>query len=226
MKNLIVLTALLVITFSFTKANADAIEESLITKGINSETGLSYTHTTSDDNWLLSGQYFINGDLMNAMDLTGFEVSLSKKWNRYFIDFLFAQTSTKISEVANIKSSSLSDQNITLDETSYSISEIGLGLKMRSTLIQDFIQSKDYFDVISSHITYMSTTVNDISFSGPALRASYGVFKRLTPSLQGGIKADYHLGILSRSANESNPAVKTSLLVTWISTGLEFSYYF
>lgn len=227
MKNIIVLMALLIITFSLSKANAaDAIEDDFVTNRIDEQTGLSYSHSTKEDNWILSGQYFINGDLMNAMELSGFEASLATKWGRYFLDFLVAQTTTKINEVANINSSSLKDLNIDFENTTYSITEIGVGLKLRSTLIQDFIQSKDYFDIISSHITYMSTTIEEESFSGPGLRASYGIFKRFGPSTQAGIKADYHLGVLSRSANESNTSVKTTLVTSWISTGLELSYYF
>lgn len=228
MKNVIVLLFLLVITFSMAKGqeiNEEVLDNELVLKSINDQTGLTFEHSTSDDNWVLSGAYNINGDLFNAVELSGFEASLAKKMDRYYLDFYAGQLTTKIEEIASINESAFSDQNIDLENDTISITQFGVGLKLRSTLIQDFINSPSYFDTISSHLVYVSTSIGDASFSGYGLKASYGIYKRMTPSFQMGLKADYHLNVFKRELEEGQ-TISDSFVATWVTLGFEASIYF
>lgn len=248
MKNLFILIALLVFTFSalkaedeLTRTDLEALEKvgsklmikplrtNLKTRERSEETGvLSQEYGILSDTSRLSALYHLNTTPTAAADLTSIELNYARKLKRAWLEFSYVQTSTTFAEVAENNTIATSVTSDELLEGASTVTSLGIGLGYRTSLIQNFINSDRYFETISAMATYnsFSDSLIENSFKGFGLKTDFGIHKRISHSFHLGLKMSYNFATVQRESLEGEVSSDTSLNLNWMSFALDGSIYF
>ncbi|OUR96534.1 hypothetical protein A9Q84_09295 [Halobacteriovorax marinus] len=255
MKNIILLLALLLITFS--SANAQEVstvpptdkdlegdlkflksgksteeksfDEDLRIKKYDLEKGLSLdSFSTADDGSRISILYHINSNPMKLAGISGFEFEYAKKFDHAWWEFYFAQTTATFSNIADDNGQFLTSTSTEVDEQNLTTSTLGTGLSYRTSLIQTLFASDNLFETVAAYVNYnkTSTDLGD-SYSGFGMKADFGLHYRTSESFHWGGKFSYNLAQVKRAEiTENETSSAKSLLLQWTTFAIDLSYYF
>ena len=248
MKNLFILIALLVFTFSALKAedqltakdlealesidydmSVKSVEANLKIRERDDDTGLlSKEYGIFNDSSRISALYHINTSPTNATALTSIEFNYAKKLKYSWLELSYVQTATTFAEVAQNNEMATALTSDQLLEGSSTITSFAVGFGYRTSLIQNIIQSDRYFESISAMATYnsFSDELMENSFRGFGLKTDFGIHKRISSSIHLGVKFSYNLATVQREATEGEVSSDTSLNLNWVSFALDGSIYF
>lgn len=204
-------------------------DETLSIPQIDEEVGIQLdAYTTDQDKAKASLGYMLSSNLRDAASLSGLEFTYSHKLKKVWLEGYLSQTSAKTKRLTDYNSK-LGTPSAELLEENSDVTQFGLGAMYRTTYIQNLIPSARFFETISAMATYnqFNDAVSEQSFSGYGLKADLGVHRRISPAWHIGAKLSYNLATVKREAQfEEEKPNKRSLLLRWVSVGLEFSVYF
>lgn len=235
MKNLF---ALLLIILT---APALAIEETMrvgesenfILKEKNSESGVyDQSYNTVDDSSRFSAIIRTNFNVQKMDGLRSFEAIYAKKMELFWAEFIVQKTTARY-ECLTKNNDNVSPSNSDLEQSSSDLLTLGLGLSLRSAVVQDVLgdifNTDRFFETTAAALTYnrFNDTYRAATFSGPGFRADYGIHYRAYPSFHMGPRFSYNLALVKKPAEgEGQTSTNRSLTLSWVSLGLDFSFYF
>jgi hypothetical protein len=187
-------------------------------------------YSVDRDRSRISLLYHINADLMSAADISTFEGIYAKKFEFAWAEFFVNKSTLKIREITSYNSSAFksTSEELINDEGSDFIN-FGAGLSYRTSAIQHLINSDSWFESVGASLGYaqLSNTPSDTKFSGPSLKADFGVHNRSSKFFHLGMKFSYNLASVKRSReNETEDGSARALTLSWVSMALDLSYYF
>ena len=200
--------------------------------GRDSETGVMQTIDTQNDGHRYSLVYHTNANLKKAQDLTTLEFLFGYKMENkkvpLWAEFIIFKTSAKFSSIALPNRYMNVPNRSVLDDTNESLMGLGGGVSLRSNWIQDFINTERWSESTSAQIYYitMSEKYSSQNYKGYGIKAHFSLNYRLSQSIQIGPKFGYYLASLNYPQENKKPSDQRSLLITWASMGLDFTYYF
>lgn len=205
----------------------------LILKEKDAESGVYDTsYDTSSDLHRLSGIYRTNLNLKKMDGLSSFEIGYSYKMNLFWSELFVQKTSGRFECLAT-NNENISASSTDLEQTKSDLITLGAGLSLRSTIIQDLlgeiVNAERLFESTAAALTYNRFTDNYRSetFTGPGLRAEYGIHYRATPGFHVGPRFSYNLATVKRpKETDDQNSSKRSLVLSWATLGLDLSFYF
>lgn len=234
MKHVIVLLVLMALTFSFNgraqeNENMRNGDEALSIPQIDEEIGIQLdAYTTDKDTTKASLGYMMSSNLRDAASLSTLELTYSYKFKKVWLEGYLGQTSAKTKRFTDYNSSVGTPTADLLEENS-DITQFGFGAMYRTTYIQNLIPSDRFFETISAMATYnqFNDVISEQSYSGFGVKADLGIHRRLSPAWHIGGKLSYNLSTVKREAEfEEEKPNDRSLLLRWVSVGVELSLYF
>lgn len=228
MKHVIVLLVLMALTFSF-NARAQEGDKALSIPQIDEEIGIQLdAYTTEQDSSKASVGYMMSSNMRDAASLSTLEFTYSHKFKKVWLEGYISQTSGKTKRFTDYNSRVSTPTADMLEENS-DIGQFGFGAMYRTTYIQNLIPSERLFETISAMATYnqFEDVVSEQSYSGFGLKADFGIHHRLSRAWHIGGKLSYNLSTVKREAeSEEEKPNDRSLLLRWVSVGVELSLYF
>jgi hypothetical protein len=197
-------------------------------KSRNPTTGL-YTDNiyTVGDTSRTSLLYHFNHDLASSFDINGFEFIYAYNKESTWYEFSVMRSNVRFGDVAQ-NNTFLGADSDDLQNSNDNILNINLGLSYRGSWVQNLIKSDRIFTTTAASIGYYILNENFLgqSFSGPGLKTDFGLHRRTGPKMHWGAKMSYHLAPVKRSANfEGESSVNRSLLLSWLTFGVDLSFY-
>ncbi|MFZ8933602.1 MAG: hypothetical protein ACO2ZP_06875 [Bacteriovoracaceae bacterium] len=196
----------------------------------NQNTGLVIKDfDTGKDNHRYGIQVLTTANILDASKLMGFEFTYGNKMDiGGWAEFLISKITAEFSQLAQTHSG-LASSSDELDQTSEDLLQVGLGLGYRSTIIQNFIDSRYFFETTTVYATYNTLDENFTgqSYKGAGLRVEYGLHRRLSIGQHMGLKLSYNLSSVKRPAlREGESGEDRSLVLRWIGVSVDFALYF
>lgn len=144
--------------------------------------------------------------------ISTFEFSYTKRKEPFWLNFLFQRTSAYIDKVSDV---------VLAPDSTDSILTAGIGLYQRFYLFDDFFGNELIYESVEANLTYNYVTNNQYSeaFLGPGLKADFGIFYRHTSIVHYGLKFSYNL-------ISAESATKVAHTISWVSSAVDFSFYF
>lgn len=213
------------------KKHIKSIDEELKLRYKDEETGLYQPiYIVSSDKSRLSLLYFMNSDLRQLTGISTFELIYAKKSGNYWLEFIASNSNLHYDSITSFVSGPIPDAVETdLVFLVENLVTLGVGLSYRTTLIQNFIQSGEYFETVSAYLTanHLSEIYSSESYTGLGLKADFGIHKRVSQFFHFGGKMSYNLVAVKRAAigSETDESLR-SLTLHWLSIGFDLSYYF
>ncbi|MDC1174537.1 hypothetical protein OAT67_04050 [Bacteriovoracaceae bacterium] len=193
------------------------------------DTGIEMSdYNTSSDQNRASLLYHINHDASSITGVTTFEFNYAHRFEEYWLELTAAKTTAKFNEITkrNTEYSIYGDE---LSEQSEDLTTIGAGFGLRNNWIQNLIPSPKIFSTTTAFLTYNQFKENFLSqsFSGPGLKADFGIHRRSSDSMHYGGKMSYNLAQVKRKASfDGETSSSRSLLLSWLSFAFDISFYF
>lgn len=186
------------------------------------------TYSTSQDTSRASVGFMIHGNPKDAASLSTFDFTYSTRWNRAWVEAYVGKTAATTKRITNYNSAIATPTVEDLEESS-DLLQLGLGLMYRTTYIQNLLPSNSFFETISAMATYnqYEDFISGQSFSGPGVKADFGIHRRLTQRFHIGGKMSYNLASVKSEALEEGAGSRDrTLFLRWISFGIDLALYF
>ncbi|ATH08630.1 hypothetical protein BIY24_11940 [Halobacteriovorax marinus] len=206
-----------------------SLDEELRIQNYDLEAGLSLdSYSTSKDSSRVSLLYNLNTNPMKAMDVSGFEFQYARKLDRAWWEFYGAQSSAKFSQVADANGQFPTFSSDEISEQTLKTTTLGSGLSYRTSLIQTLFSSDNLFETIGAFVNYNKTSTElGESYSGPGMKADFGLHYRTSNSFHWGMRFNYNLAHVKRSkVTDTEKSSERSLLLKWTSFAADLSFYF
>lgn len=211
------------------KMSVQAGDQELKLALVDAEAGVTLgTYSTAQDTTKASVGFLIHGNLKDAGSLSTYDFTFSHKWNKAWLEGYIGKTAANTRRISNYNRNIDSPSEEDAEELS-DLLQIGGGLMYRTTYIQNLLPSKAFFETISGMLTYnqYEDFITGESFSGPGIKADFGVHRRLSQRFHVGGKMSYNLASVKREAvEEGEGSTSRALLLRWISFGIDLSLYF
>lgn len=185
-------------------------------------------YNTDEDRNRTSFLFHLNNDLTDLTGIQSLEFLYAYRFEYSWVEFFAVRTSGRFEELTDNNPGDGAD-SLELRETDESILAFGASLSYRGTWIQDLVNSDKMFTTTAAGIGYYSLTENSRvkSYSGPGLKADFGLHRRSSRSIHYGMKMSYHLANVKRSAEfEGETSSQRSLVLSWLTFGFDLSFYF
>jgi hypothetical protein len=192
-------------------------------------TGISTgTYDLKDDTGRYSVIYHFNSDLLEFTTISSFEFIYGIKKGFGWLDFSVSKSSARFDQVTN-NNSALGASSLDLEESSLGILTLGLGLSYRTNYIRHIFRSNTLYETVGASITYnqVDDSFRSETFSGEGLKADFGIHSRASESFHIGGKMSYNLIHTKKPLEfEGESSSSRSLLLSWVSFGIDFTFYF
>ncbi len=172
--------------------------------------------------------YFLNGNIRQLSGVSTFEFLFGKKISNYWIEIFGRKSDLRYKSVTFLNGAVRTADSEGLLFTSEPLFSGGFGIAYRSTFIQNFIKSGDYFETTSAHINYnlLSEVMTTDVFTGFGFKADFGIHKRFSRYFHLGAKFSYNIAALTRDPVEGeDSSTLRSLVLHWIGIGIDLTYY-
>lgn len=193
------------------------------------ETGLvKEDYNTQMDKARTSFHLLANHDLASVTGLYSLEFIYAHRFESLWWEFVASKTSAKFGEISQ-RNSELALALDDLESTQEDLISLGMGVGFRNSWIQNLIRYDDIFSTTSAALTYNKFSENFIGrdYSGPGLRADFGIHKRSSTRMHYGFKMSYNLAQVKRAKQvDTEDSASRSLTLSWLSAGLDISFYY
>lgn len=185
-------------------------------------------YNTSKDNSRFSLLYHLNHDAASITGVSSIEVNYAHRFENIWLELTAAKTTAKFGEITK-KANEYTAFGDDLMTQSEDLTTVGAGIGLRNTWIQNLIPSPKVFSTTAAFLTYNQFTENFLSktFSGPGLKADFGIHKRSSDSMHYGMRMSYNLAQVTREKEfETENSASRSLLLSWLTFAFDISFYF
>lgn len=194
------------------------------------ETGLMVDrHRIKEDKNRISFLFHVNTNLYNISDVTGLEFNYAHHFKNYWLEFFFMRTQADFYRIVDETNSADLPASSTLDQSNDELSIYGIGISMRGAWIQELINSESIYTHTGANLAYynLNQNLSSTSYSGPGLKADFGIHVRNSKTMHYGLRTTYYLAHVRRAqAFEGEDSSNRSLLLTWMTIGVDLSFYF
>lgn len=232
------ITSFILLIFAF-NAHADYLEDTfsevedeeaqILTSSRDLETGITKgKYNLGNDQGRYSFLYHFNSDLLSFTTISSFEFIYGLKKDFGWLDFTVSKSSARFDEVTE-NNPALGASSEELEENSLGILTLGIGLSYRTNYIRHIFRSNTLYETVGAFITYnqVDDSVRSESFSGEGLKADFGIHNRVSESFHIGGKMSYNLAHVKKSIEfEGESSSSRSMLLSWVSFGLDFTFYY
>lgn len=212
-------------------------KQDLVVNTLNYETGIvKDQHSVYNDSSALSFLVHGNLKLNKVSELKMFEVNYSANLSNYtWLVLSAAQLTGTFGSIAENKTSGNTGNSsaeinfVRPEESSVSILSLGAGLSYRYKFFPEIFEWENVFETVGAMITYnqLDDSFRGLKYTGPGLRADYGMHKRLSRTFQIGLQGSYNAAIVKREAAfDKEKASDRSLVLTWLTLAFNLGIYF
>ena len=201
---------------------AEGLQHSVEIIETDPDTGIDQAvFDTRDDDHRYTLAFYFNANPLKVTDLLGGEFTYGYKFKggEHFELFMSSHL---------INLTSLSDLIGSASSKGLFMSG-GFGFGLRGHLIQYFIDSKYIFETLSGYFTYnlLSSSELDGKYTGPGIKASYGIHQRVGKTVHYGLKVAYDVASVRRPALTATETTgERALILKALSLGLELTLYY
>lgn len=220
------------LTSTFTEddlAEMDSLRDGAILKKRDFKTGLFMKdYNTESDKNRLSFLYHVNSDLTSLTDVQTFEAIYAHRFKEVWFELFGLRTTGEFKDLSanNPYEGGVSEDLITSSDT---VTAFGGSISYRDSWIGHLLETEKMFTTTAAGIGWYSfnETFRDKSYSGPGLKADFGLHRRSTRTMHYGIKMSYHLASVKRAQeDETETSSARSHTLTWLTFGFDLSFYF
>lgn len=220
------------LTTTFTQNDVeikDDLRKGSILRKRNAETGLFIKdYNTQSDKSRLSLLYHVNSDLKHLSGLQTLEAIYAYRFNEIWLELFGLKTFGKFNELTttNPNETTASTELLNSGDT---VMALGASIALRDNWISHLVNSDKIFTTTAAGIGWYSFTENlkGKTYSGPGLKADFGIHRRATRTMHYGVKLSYNLASVKRPADfENESSSKRAQTLTWLTLGFDISFYF
>jgi hypothetical protein len=240
MKNLIILLSFIFLPQLFAKdsmEHSDAELEEMIEDDSaklvqirDIDSGLMVDrHRIKDDRNRISFLFHGNTNLYKIADVTALEFNYAHHFKNYWMEFFYMRTQADFYRIVDETNSGDLAGSSALDESNDELNIFGVGVSMRGAWIQELINSESIYTHTAANFGYYTLNQNfsNRTYKGPGLKADLGLHVRNSKSMHYGVRTTYHLAHVKRpQAFTDESSSSRSLLLTWMTIGVDLSFYF
>jgi hypothetical protein len=210
-------------------------EESLF-GGDPTESGFpTDSHYSGNDAFRFTVNILGNPSYQDFTDLTSVEVHMAMKLDQTWLEGFIGFTDTNFERIAsnrenvNVVNPNSESNFIRNDNTEEKMRILGLGTGYRFKFFSEILAWNNVYETISAFATYTSLDESgrNLTYSGPGLKADYGLNRRFNQSFFAGFKLSYNLSLVTRDAlSEIENKKDRTLTLSWMSVGVGMGFYF
>lgn len=204
-------------------------DQDILIRQIDQELGVYLEdYSTTNDHHRFGLSYHLNTDLKSPFEVSTFEANYAYRLGVAWLEFEVSQTSGKYRELTELNSSAGVNSEDQREANAKNLS-LGLGLGYRTRYIRSLINSLNLFETTAAYLTYnsFSDDFDSEAYSGHGIKADFGLHKRISSRSHWGGKLSYNLASVTRAeAFEGESTAARSLTITWLTLGLDYSFYF
>ncbi len=204
-------------------------DQDIIISQIDKELGIYLEdYSTDNDQHRFGLNYHFNSDLKNPFEITTMEANYAYRLGVAWLEICAALTTGKYRELTRLNGSIGAETENQREENASNLT-FGGGLGYRTRYIRNLINSSNIFETIAAYLTYNSFSDNfrSESYTGYGIKADFGVHKRTGARSHWGMKMSYNLASVRKAKQfEGEGSAARSLTITWLTFGLEYSFYF
>ena len=218
---------LYLIAFCFSQEiSLDTMEEDIKFTEQDKKTGLPNVYKAKDYKTRVSFFGGLNGNLMSPFDVYQFDGVLSVPWNSIWIEGVVSFTSGLFSSLT-IQNPAMEADSRELSRTRESLLSLGIGISHQTRLFLSVLGKKS-FEKTAVYVCYNSFTENLTTdpYKGPGIKANYGVYWRFSRMMHWGFQLNYNLASVRRPGVDDEPGSERSLVLSWMSLGIEWGWYY
>ncbi len=220
------------LTTTFTQddlAELESFEKGAVLKKRDVDTGLFLKdYNTYNDQNRLSFLYHVNSDLTALTDVQTFEAIYAHRFDELWLELFGFRTSGNFKDLTsnNPYEGAATEDIITSEDT---VTAFGSSISYRDNWIGHLFDTDKVFTTTTAGVGWYSfhQTFRDKTYSGPGLKADFGIHRRSTRTMHYGMRMSYNLASVKREAEfdgESSSARAQTL--SWLSFGVDLSFYF
>ena len=193
------------------------------------ETGIQRErYNVNNDQGKYSFLYHFNSDLLEFATVSSFEFIFGVKKDFGWLDFTISKSSARFEEVT-LNNPAVGAATQDLLEDSLGILTLGMGLSYRTHYIRHLFHNDSLYETVGAFITYnqVDDSLRSLTFKGGGIKADFGVHKRASESFHIGGKMSYNLIHVKKAQEfEGESSSSRSLLLSWVTFGLDFTFYY
>lgn len=207
----------------------DSLNDGVVLKRRNVETGVFLKdYNTDEDVNKLSFLYHINSDPTAPTDIQSLEAIYAYRLKNIWVELFGFQTTGKFKDLTANSGyeGGTSEDLINSDDT---VTAFGVSLAYRDNWISNLLGTEKVFTTTSAGIGWYSynQTLRELTYSGPGLKADFGIHRRSSKTFHYGVKMSYHLASTKRaSEEEGESSASRAHTLSWLTFGLDISFYF
>lgn len=174
----------------------------------------------------MSFSYQLNADVQDIAGIKTIEGIYSRRLNTFWLDAFFSHTTGKYKDIAHHNSALGAAPPIDQPEV---VTGAGLGLSLHGNITRHFTKSDKVFEIISASLGYYSLNeqFRNESFNGFGLKTDASIILRSSGNFSYGFKVSYQLAnVVKKEGPAGQSRSQRSLLLTWLSAGIDVSLYF
>lgn len=179
-------------------------------------------HNVLNDQNRISLLYHGNTNLYEFAKISGLEFNYGSHFRDYWLEFFYLRTQAEFNNIVHTVGG-------TTGESDDSLNTFGVGISMRGAWIQELVNSESIYTHSAANFGYytLNQSSSNTSYSGPGFKADFGIHVRSSKTMHYGLRTTYHLAHVKREALFANESSSSrSLLLTWMTIGIDLSFYF
>ncbi len=210
-------------------SDMDGLNSKTLSASRNLETGiLNENYSTDHDHSSSSILYHFNSNLLTFSSISSFEFIYALKKDFGWLNFSIAKLAARFDQVTtNNPALGAFDQD--LNEEFMDILSFGLGLSYKTQYIRHLFRFNSLYETIGASLTYNQVNENfrKETFTGGGMKADFGIHTRFSKNFHFGGKMSYNLLHTRRPLDfEGQASSSRSLLLSWTTFGLDFTFYY
>ncbi len=174
------------------------------------------TYNTKDDKRRYSLVFHANSNPTELINLFGFEFIVGSKGKYNWLDFYAQGFNSNFEALA----SGIQADNLDMLSSQCNLFSGGVGITHRSHIFLSYLNSNVLFETVSAFVGYyfLTESYNGEGFSGPGLKADYGIHKRTSSQSHYGLKFSYNLADVQGE--------ETNYILSFTTLSFDLSFYF
>ncbi len=220
------------LTTTFTEEDLqeiDSLKEGAILRKRDADTGLFLSdYNTDADKNRIGFLYHVNSDFTALTDVQTFEAVYAHRFNELWLELFGMRTTGNFKDLtANNTAEGAATEDLL--GSSDTVTAFGGSISYRDSWIGHLLDTEKLFTTTTAGVGWYQfhETYRDKTYSGPGLKADFGIHNRATRTMHYGIRMSYNLASVKRAAEEDTETSSARAhTLTWLTFGFDLSFYF